>query len=200
MLQSFYNFIECDNDIRTEFIFRENLQVQQKSSRAVSESIGKMFDFTMSRNYTLVAIHVRRGDYITWKLPMAEKLFYDKARDYFRLRYRRVIFLAITYPDNSSREWCSDNLVKGSDDTFLATMNPKEVDMYILANSDHVIVSSGTFGWWGAWLNKHATVIKWNALYNGTFWNPLDFYPSHWILLEGPGLGHYRDSKRWLSQ
>ena len=43
---------------------------------------------------------------------------------------------------------------------------PREVDMAILSSCDSVIISTGTFGWWSAYLNVNAT--------------PDIYYYKHW--------------------
>ncbi|KAK3104910.1 hypothetical protein FSP39_013004 [Pinctada imbricata] len=125
--------------------------------------------------------------------------YYNKAREYFKSRHKNVKFVVLTSPDLTSRKWCKDNLINKTNDTFLLPENAVEIDMFILINSDHVIISTGTFGWWGAWLNKKATVVKWNNLSGDRKWNSSDIYPDHWILLDGPDLGNYKHYKKWLS-
>jgi galactoside 2-L-fucosyltransferase 1/2 len=48
-------------------------------------------------------------------------------------------------------EWCKVNL-KGADVVFSPGL-PAEEDFATLVECDHIIISSGTFGWWAAWLN-----------------------------------------------
>lgn len=62
------------------------------------------------------------------------------------------------------------------------------VDLCIMKNSNHCIMSPSSFGWWGAWLNtKHPTIVSpFNWMnYNGVLvntqngWFPMDIKMSH---------------------
>lgn len=61
--------------------------------------------------------------------------------------------------------------------------------MAILSLCDHVVMTVGTFGWWGAWLSrgtvvyckdfpKPGSIIDKNALFRD------ELYPPNWIGLE----------------
>ncbi|XP_060556200.1 uncharacterized protein LOC132716883 [Ruditapes philippinarum] len=56
-------------------------------------------------------------------------------------------------------------------------------DMALKTLCDHVIVTAGTFGWWGAWLSGGITVYyKGYPGHNlSNRFNLFDYYPSHWI-------------------
>jgi galactoside 2-L-fucosyltransferase 1/2 len=55
--------------------------------------------------------------------------------------------------------------------------------MALMTLCDHVIVTAGTFGWWGAWLSGGITVYyKGYPGHNlSNRFNLFDYYPSHWI-------------------
>lgn len=69
--------------------------------------------------------------------------------------------------------------------TFSESHSPGQ-DMALVAACENVIISVGTFGWWGAFLreNKHGTVIyysdKWETNNEESHIHE-DFYPSDWI-------------------
>ncbi|XP_050409360.1 galactoside 2-alpha-L-fucosyltransferase Sec1-like [Patella vulgata] len=61
-----------------------------------------------------------------------------------------------------------------------------EVDFGVLMSCDHSIISSGTFGWWTAYLTK-GTSIYFKGFPSSPLLgciSPPDYYPSHWIGLE----------------
>ena len=62
------------------------------------------------------------------------------------------------------------------------------VDLAVLASCDHFIMSTGTYGWWAAWLTGGVVVYykypaREGSLYSKHF-NGDDFFPPHWIPME----------------
>jgi len=64
-------------------------------------------------------------------------------------------------------------------------------DLVLLSRCDAMIMTTGTFGWWAAWLGNYKTVIyykNWPRPYSqldGTM-NRAEFFPPHWIPIGGP--------------
>jgi len=60
-------------------------------------------------------------------------------------------------------------------------------DMATMSLCDHVIMSSGTFGWWGGWLAKGTTIYYRDWPKNESALAKLfvkeDFYPPEWIAM-----------------
>jgi len=63
-------------------------------------------------------------------------------------------------------------------------------DLALLSLSDGVIMSTGTYGWWGAWLSNNTTIYYSNWPRTGSrlsgMFNRDDFFPPHWIPIGGP--------------
>lgn len=132
--------------------------------------------------YQRVSIHVRRGDitrsdarkrgYGTGNIA-----FIEKARRFYVKRYMNVQFIALS----DDKAWCRKNL----QNITLSPFNDVGDDMALMMLSDHVIVTSGTFGWWGAWLSGGTTVYFKGHPIPGTWLDSQtsrsDFYPSNWI-------------------
>ena len=77
--------------------------------------------------------------------------------------------------------------VPGATCRYVGTHDPG-LDMIVLANCDHVIMSSGTFGWWAGWLSGgHVVYYKHSARKGSHFgkeFDAKDFFPPSWIPLE----------------
>ena len=63
-------------------------------------------------------------------------------------------------------------------------------DLGLLSLCDGVIMSTGTYGWWGAWLANKTTIYYSNwpradSSYSKIF-NHDDYFPPNWIPLGGP--------------
>ena len=83
--------------------------------------------------------------------------------------------------------WCKEN-IKG-DDIHYSPVPDSGRCLYLLTQCKHNIVTAGTFGWMGAWLNESGVVV-YDRSYPpenttiGKIVNKDDFYPHHWIGLQ----------------
>lgn len=112
---------------------------------------------TPSRDATLpprtVALHVRRGDYLTKPdchpvLPLA---YYQHALD--RL-HGEFDYVAVVSDDPA---WCRAHLTAerlGVDVPVLHFAGDVPTDFAVLRHAAHVVMANSTFSWWGAWLNQ----------------------------------------------
>ncbi len=98
-------------------------------------------------------------------------------------------------------------LFKGIQIKIMENLPDREQVLYLLTKSDHLIITIGTFGWWGAFLNadtyehahkradiKEKNTVKGLVLYykrqykRGSYpesqFSSTDFFPSHWIGLD----------------
>ncbi|KAH3839529.1 hypothetical protein DPMN_112961 [Dreissena polymorpha] len=87
-------------------------------------------------------------------------------------------------------DWVKDNFSNNSTNRKIAFLegNLAAVDMTVLGSCNHTIVSTGTFGWWAAWLAGGATIISKQQAVNGSrldkqFVLPEYFLPN-WIILD----------------
>ncbi|MEY8216260.1 MAG: alpha-1,2-fucosyltransferase [Colwellia sp.] len=133
-----------------------------------------------------VAIHIRRGDYISNK--SANSVHGTCENDYFinalsNLKKSNLLSDAtVLFIFSDDIEWCQDNLsfeyqtvfVKGSSDR-------PEVDIHLMSKCKHQIISNSTFSWWGAWLNTNPNKcviapLQWfKTLHDST-----DIVPEQW--------------------
>lgn len=127
-----------------------------------------------------VSIHVRRGDYLQWKLYYAicPVRYYEKAIRHFPPSTDFFIF-------SDDIDWCKQNF-KG--EHFFFSENESEVvDLYMQSFCRHHIISNSTFAWWGAWLDSRMDkrVICPGSWFNYLFRDKCikDLYPDEWIKL-----------------
>jgi hypothetical protein len=125
-----------------------------------------------------VAVHVRRGDYIS--NPKAAKHHNVLSKDYYnealkKLRAKKNDFKVYLFSDDP--QWCLENL-----EGEVIDLNTTSAEELILMSScsNHIIANS-SYSWWAAFLNQSRgqTVIyphKW-FLHEA---NPNIFYPN-WI-------------------
>lgn len=101
----------------------------------------------------LVAIHVRRGDYL---LPQHHHFcnldvdFYAQAlSDYLDKsdQYHFVIF-------SNDIEWCKESLIEGDSVSFIDS-GIDYVDLILMSLCDHNIIANSSFSWWAAFYNRN---------------------------------------------
>lgn len=107
-----------------------------------------LFNYPYEKKEGVVAVHVRRGDYLHLKdkHPYYGKEWYEEAMkkfDGYRFKF---------YSDDLA--WCRQEFGSRNDVEF-STNDDIERDMIDAASCEHSIISSSTFGWWIGWLNRN---------------------------------------------
>lgn len=148
----------------------------------------RFFRFSNSiQNSESIAVHIRRGDYITDK--RSERIFnilspdfYKSAVKLFQARKNNCKFFI--FSDDIG--WVKQNCFFPSNSTFVEFDDSvsASVDMYLFSKCKHAIISNSTFSWWGAWLNRSAEKIVvapklWFS--PGSRLSCVDLIPASWI-------------------
>ncbi|KAL3871025.1 hypothetical protein ACJMK2_039049 [Sinanodonta woodiana] len=176
--QSWIYFYNDQNLIRRSFKFSPNIQ----------EPADKFVESFRLKNKTIVGVHVRRGDmttqyYQTMGYATATPSYLHKSMTYFREKYSNIFFIIVS--DDIS--WCKENIKINYDKVFSKFDDPF-IDMAMLSVCDHVIITSGTFGWWGAWLAGGDVVYFKGYPRPGSKIDQgmcrEDYYPVQWIGME----------------
>ena len=136
---------------------------------------------------TKVAIHIRKKHSPLEYLRMPRALYYENAMAYINALHNQVIFVIVS----DDAEWCYTQPYLNFSNVYIHNENTSPVvDMALLAECDHVILSRGTFGWWGAYLgpdSRNGSVLYHDAEFdmlhpiNKGHVNVVDFYPTNWI-------------------
>ncbi|KAL4234318.1 hypothetical protein ACF0H5_005969 [Mactra antiquata] len=136
------------------------------------------------KGHTKVCIHVRRGDFTDQRASMngysmADIHFLQRAMEFHRERWGKVRFIVLS----DGIAWCKEKII-GPDIMFSPFYHVAE-DFALMTLCDHVVVTSGTFGWWGAWLSGGTTVYYKNYPRPGSWlekqFSRDDYYPPNWI-------------------
>ncbi len=105
-----------------------------------------------------VAIHVRRGDYVSDQVMRSCGIdYYDRAVRYLREKHKELRF----YLFSDDPKWVSENF-DFLDDYKIIDWNHGKMsycDMYLMSQCKHNIIANSTFSWWGAWLNQNPDKI-----------------------------------------
>jgi galactoside 2-L-fucosyltransferase 1/2 len=160
-----------------------------------------------SQRYVTVGIHVRVGD--IWDANKLRFGYTIPRRMYFEKTMRRAVdevgrganvqFIVTSDDINWSKETlnltsiANDINITRTDvdvDIVYSIGHDAGFDLVLLSRCDAVIMTTGSFGWWGSWLANGTTYYfrnwprKGSALYQ-TFTQG-DFFPKHWIPVNGP--------------
>lgn len=165
----------------------------EKYFKNISDLVRKKFKFAEScfnpelvnkiKSCNSVALHVRRGDKITWAglLPSSENYIGSAIRKIYSLTSNPEFFV---FSDDIN--YCRENLPKiypGAKYNFIANQTPPQ-DMALMTICNHVIMGPSTFSWWGAWLNENPNKIIIAPDVNLWYKNPEhreNLLPESWI-------------------
>lgn len=114
------------------------------------------------KEYEVISLHVRRGDYITNPairkiMYLCDREYYGKAVEYVRERLKRPYLFIFT----NDADWVRKNL---SYDLPMAIVSEQYMmsdaqELLLMSYCNHNIISNSTYSWWGAWLNTHKDKI-----------------------------------------
>lgn len=171
-LQSWKYFAEARDVILKLFRFKPSLVLK-----------AKLFLANVTRNANqIVCIHVRRRDMRATRnsvkgFAVANIGFIRRAKEFFVKKYSKVNFVVVT----DDKRWCRKKMRK----TAISPFRDRGIDLAIMSQCNHSVITSGTFGWWGAWLAGGTTIYykgyprPGSKLDNNT--NRNDYYPDSWI-------------------
>ena len=66
----------------------------------------------------------------------------------FKTRLTDPLLIVIS----DDKRWCKSNINRNN--TVISPFNTPYADLALMTLCDHVIITSGTVGWWGAWLSN----------------------------------------------
>lgn len=134
-----------------------------------------------------VALHVRRGDYVT-HAPTAKILnvcsleYYRKAIAHIAERVSSPHFFVFS----DDPQWVREKLEIAFPVDFVVGNHGMQsyIDMQLISLCKHQIIANSTFSWWGAWLNTYPNkevVAPREWFRNGT--DDSDLAPPEWVRL-----------------
>lgn len=102
-----------------------------------------------------VAVHVRRGDYVT--LPSAANFHGVLPLDYYAQAMKRVQLIepqAHFFVFSDDLTWCQEQLPRTAPMTFVGHNAGVDAwqDLNLMSHCRHHVIANSSFSWWGAWL------------------------------------------------
>jgi len=156
-----------------------------KASEIVAEQID---------NCTSVALHVRRGDYVSLASAanfhgVLPKSYYESALSY--VRERIIIPKYFVFSDDPV--WCRKNLPTNSTMIFVGHNAGPDAwqDLMLMGRCHHHIIANSSFSWWAAWMADQRSGVKQRIVIAPGHWfrgkmSDKDLesrFPSHWVTI-----------------
>ena len=164
----YFNHIK--DEIRSDFTFRP--EILEPCKEMMEEMVEP------------VALHIRRGDFITnVENHYNQGLeYYEEALTKFEKNRQVIIF-------SDDTEWCNKQKLFAPDRFLIAEGNSPYVDMCLMTMCTGFIIANSTFSWWPAWLSEaeDKTVVypkQWFGVTGYTKDHDVtDLFPRRWIKL-----------------
>jgi len=198
--------------VGVESALRRHLRLLPNISAAIHEYLEKIRPPTWTgQPFSRVGIHVRAGDILRrdkWAFgyTIPQRPYFEQAMRRFIVQEQhsgRIQFIVTS----DSMAWVkrainftsiASALKQTSSSTRYTVLvevahcedHDAAFDLGLLSSCDAVIMSTGTYGWWGAWLANKTTIYysgwprPWSAL--AGIIKRDDFFPSNWIPIGGP--------------
>ena len=132
-----------------------------------------------------VAIHVRRGDYISKPkshevhVSCSNNYYYDSI-DYLQNKLTNLHYFIFS----DDMTWVKNNLEFTINTTFIDNNEPEYEHLFLMSQCKHQITANSTFSWWAAWLNTNPAKII--------------ITPKHWYIDEHLNETVIRIPKEWI--
>ncbi len=177
--------------VRKEFQF--DTDIQEVAHLFLLETRLKTFPANVSRErIVFVGVHIRRGDMLNLEnfkqgYTTATSAYLKNAIALFKAKFEHVVFVVCS----DDLEWSETRLGGQAAHMVFSEAEEAIVDMAILSQCNHTIMTVGTFGWWGAWLAGGITIYykdfprMFSFLSEG--FSSSDFFPENWIGLNWRG-------------
>jgi hypothetical protein len=139
----------------------------------------------------MVAIHVRRGDYLLPQHDHFCKLdtdYYSEALQYYISDIEKYHFVVFS----NDIEWCKENLIEGEMVTFIEP-GLDYVDLILMSLCDHIIAANSSYSWWSSFKNQNTNkriTCPVNYLKSYGPWTHINnnYYPSEWVSINNTNI------------
>lgn len=145
----------------------------------------QIVDFSLNKKY--VAMHIRRGDYVSDNKSQELHLvcdmdWYLKALDLLNSKIDNTQLIIFT----DDEFWVKEQFKKTDHDVFVVPNNEDRepwIDLYFISRCDHFIISNSSFSWWGAFLGEveDSLVIVPEYWFKGIKTDSIGICPANWL-------------------
>lgn len=171
-------FSDLRDDLKNEFTLKEiRPEVSAKA--------------TTIREANLCAVHVRRGDYLTFFGGSLSDKYYEEAISLVKKDNPDAQFLFFS----DDIEYCISHFSHLENTLFIEQSYKPHEEMYLMSQCKEIIIANSTFSWWGAFLSNATRIIcpltkMWTK----------DFYLEDWEGIEAEMLPATKEGLKNLMQ
>ncbi len=141
------------------------------------------------RSACAVALHIRRGDYVT--SASASAVHGTCTADYYHramMHMKKTLGCVRFFVFSDDIAWAQENLGSEHELVFAdysTSVNACE-DMHLIRACQHQIIANSSFSWWGAWLNRNPDKIVISPMqwFKAEHMDSGDLIPAEWIKLQ----------------
>jgi galactoside 2-L-fucosyltransferase 1/2 len=185
--QSWKYFDLSTQQIRDEFVFDEQIA---HISRTFLRHAGRRYypEVTRSSRMLYVGVHIRRGDMMDdynqeRGYTVADSKYLDAAMSYFKAKYSLFKIIFVVCSDDM--QWSKQHLSRDIAPVVFSIFDDLEQDLSLLSETNHTIMTVGTYGWWGAWLAGGEVLYYKDYPLQGSSIDanlePMDYFEKEWI-------------------
>ena len=165
-------FIDYTETIRQDFVWQGSLSRSEATLAAAMQASPRS-----------VAVHIRRGDYVTNAVAQATNGLLGI--EYYKAAVRHLekkLGSIDLYIFSDDIPWCRQNLKLAKKQTF---GKRGQNDMRLMAHCHNQVIANSTYSWWGAWLNEDPDkiVITPKRWYADANLDDSDVVPPQWTRL-----------------
>jgi hypothetical protein len=184
--QSVKYFENCKQKIYDTF------ELNSKYKSYIDRLLLKKHDL-LSVTHKMIGIHVRKGDYVNGTYHI------DLQRDYYAKAWNRLLQELKNKTDlplailicSDDMDWCRSNLkdiFTGCTKIVWSENEPDIIDMYLLAECEHLIIANSSFSWWAAFLSQKnhpnsIVIAPKECFHPDRKISVADLFPESWIRL-----------------
>jgi acyl-CoA synthetase (AMP-forming)/AMP-acid ligase II len=131
------------------------------------------------QNEEVIAIHLRRGDYLQYSHHPVQTLeYYSKGLSHMSEDIPVMIF-------SDDIEWCKEQDLFQGDRFIFAEGNNTGVDLCLQSLCTYHIIANSSFSWWGSWLAKSKKTVAPSTWFAGPNASKdlSDLYLPKWIII-----------------
>ncbi|MEM8733644.1 MAG: alpha-1,2-fucosyltransferase [Planctomycetota bacterium] len=164
--------------------------LQQFQPASISEKTTTLAERMLAR--PSIALHVRRGDYLT--NPSAAGIYERLSMDYYRScladRLSREPESEV-YVFSNDLDWCRQQFDLRQKTIFVDHNDGSTAyeDMLLMSQAQCCVIANSTFSWWGAWLNDRSDRVVYapSAWFRPETLDGTSILPKSWITMPNQG-------------
>ncbi|CAI2299710.1 unnamed protein product [Caenorhabditis sp. 36 PRJEB53466] len=200
IVKKMFTFVEPVRKLVDQFLENVGVSLTVRSARMIETNVAnddqalEMPEEDAFAKTMIVGVHIRHGMDISMNSRNRKHGHVDAPIEYYKTAiaqieslYESVAFIICS----DDVAWARRHLKLPKETAHFYCPGPREVDMAILASCDSVILSTGTFGWWSAYLNVNASpdvyyYKNWPAAGSmmEKMTNKSEYFLKNWVALE----------------